>query len=196
MNRADVTELHYITAIANLPSIMEHGILSHTLADQLAHDSVAMPEIQERRRNKEIPGARLLHEYANLYFDAHNPMLSRCRGRNNEICVLQIKPIVLDIPGVIIADRNAASDWTGFWPVNDGLSVIDRERLFARYWTHPNDLFDEMSHKSEKCAEVLVPDRVNAQFIVGAYVANQAALVEFQRLNSQLPVRIRSDMFF
>ena len=70
------------------------------------------------------------------------------------------------------------------------------ERVFARYWTHPNDLFDEMSHKSEKCAEVLVPDCVDTQFIVGAYVANQAALVEFQRLNSQLPVRIRSDMFF
>jgi hypothetical protein len=196
MNRADVTELHYITAIANLPSIMQHGILSHTLADQLAHDSVAMPEIQERRRNKQIPGARLLHDYANLYFDAHNPMLSRCRGRNNEICVLQINPSVLDTPGVIIANRNAASNWTSFWPVPGGFTVISMERVFARYWTHPDDPYEEMSHKSEKCAEVLVPDRVDAQFIVGAYVANQAALVEFQRLNSQLPVRIRGDMFF
>lgn len=91
-------ELHYITAIANVPSILQHGILSHSLADQLAHHSVAMPEIQERRRDKRIPGARLLHEYANLYFDAHNPMLSRCRGRNNEICVLQINPIVPGCP--------------------------------------------------------------------------------------------------
>ncbi len=196
MNRAHVTELHYITAIANLPSIMEHGILSHTLADQLGHDSVAMPEIQERRRNKQIPGAGLLHEYANLYFDAHNPMLSRCRGRNNEICVLRINPTVLDRPGVIIANRNAASDWASFWPVADGLTVISQERVFARYWTHPNDMYEEMSHKSEKCAEVLVPNRVDTQFIVGAYVANQTALVEFQRLNSQLPVRIRGDMFF
>jgi hypothetical protein len=137
MNRADVTELHYITAIANVPSMLRHGILSHTLADRLAHDSVAMPEIQERRRNKRIPGARLLHEYANLYFDAHNPMLSRCRGRNNEICVLEIDPSVLDLPGVIIADRNAASDWTGFWPVSRGLRVVSKERVFARYWTHP-----------------------------------------------------------
>jgi hypothetical protein len=196
MNRADVTELHYITAIANLPSILQHGILSHTLADQLAHDSVAMPEIQERRRNKQIPGARWLHAYANLYFDAHNPMLSRCRGRNNEICVLRINPTVLDDPGVIIANRNAASDWASFWPVADGLTVVSQERVFARYWTHPDDPYDEMSHKSEKCAEVLVPNRVDAQFIVGVYVANQAALVEFQRLNSQLPVGIRGDMFF
>jgi len=196
MNREDVTELHYITAMANLPSILQHGILSHTQATRVAHDSVAMPEIQERRRNKQIPGAGFLHEYANLYFDAHNPMLSRCRARNNEICVLQIDAGVLDVPGVIIANRNAASNWTSFWPVTDGLGVISRERVFARYWLHPDDPYDEMSHKSEKCAEVLVPDRVDGQFITGAYIANQAALLEFQRLNSQLPVSIRGDMFF
>jgi hypothetical protein len=196
MNPADVTELHYITAIANLPSILQHGILSHALANRLVHNSVAMPEIQKRRRNKQIPGARSLHEYANLYFDAHNPMLSRCRGRNNEICVLHIDPAVLDQKGVIVTDRNAASSWVGFWPVADGLRIISRVRVFARYWTHPDDPYDEMSHKSEKCAEVLVPDRVEAHFVAGAYVANQMALAEFQRLNSQLPVRVRSDLFF
>ena len=196
MNRADITELHYITAIANLPSILRHGILSHTLADRLAHDSVAMPEIQERRRNKQIPGAGYLHEYANLYFDAHNPMLSRCRARNNEICVLQIDPGVLDISGVIIADRNAASDWTGFWPMSGGLSVINKELVFARYWTHPNDPYEEMRHKSEKCAEVSVPNSVDVRYIVGAHVANKDALQTFQRQNSQLPVSIHSVMFF
>ena len=196
MNREDVTELHYITAMANLPSILQHGILSHTQATRVAHDSVAMPEIQERRRNKQIPGARSLHEYANLYFDAHNPMLSKCRGRNAEICVLHIDPAVLDQAGVIVTDRNAASDWVGFFPVAQGLSVISRERVFARYWTHRDDPYEEMSHKSEKCAEVLVPDCVDVQIIAGAYVANQAALAEFERQNFQLPVRVRGDMFF
>lgn len=196
MNRADVTELHYISAIANVPLILQHGILSHALAEQLVHDSVAMPEIQERRRNKQIPGARPLHEYANLYFDAHNPMLSRCRARNHEICVLQIDPTALDLHGVIVADRNAASDWAGFWPVPDGLRIISRDRLFARYWTHRDDPYDEMSHKSEKCAEVLVPDRLEARFVIGAYVANQAALLAFQQLNTSLPVCIRGDIFF
>src|SRR5437660_12681898 len=108
MNRGEVIELHYITAIANVPSILRHGILSHNLAEQRAHDSVAMPEIQERRSNKQIPGARPLHDYANLYFDAHNPMLSKCRARNAEICVLRINATVLDQAGVIVADRNAA----------------------------------------------------------------------------------------
>jgi len=196
MNRAEVTELHYITAVANVPSILRHGILSHALADQLAHDSVAMPEIQERRSNKQIPGARALHEYANLYFDAHNPMLSRCRARNAEICVFQVDVAVLDLPGVIVTNRNAASDWARFWPVEDGLSTVNRDRVFARYWTHPDDPIDEMRHKSEKCAEVLVPGRVDVRHVAGAYVANQTALLSFQQLDSRLRVRIQSDMFF
>lgn len=196
MNRADVIELHYITAIANVPSMVQHGILSHNLAGQLDHDSVAMPEIQQIRENKRIPGARSLHEYANLYFDAHNPMLSKCRGRNDEICVLRITPVVLDQTGVIVTDRNAASGWARFWPAAAGLGNISRDRLFARYWTHRDNPYEEMSHKSEKCAEVLVPDRVEVPFIIGAYVSNQTAQLAFQQLNTGLPALIRGDMFF
>jgi hypothetical protein len=196
MNRGDVAELHYITAIANVPSMLQHGILSHVLAGQLEHDSVAMPEIQQIRENKQIPGARSLHEYANLYFDAHNPMLSKCRARNDVICVLRVVANVLDLPGVIVTDRNAASGWARFWPAAAGLGNIDRERLFARYWTHRDNPYEEMSHKSQKCAEVLVPDRVEARYIVGAYVVNQAAQLTFQRVNAELAVQVRGDMFF
>lgn len=196
VNRSDITELHFIAPIANVPSILRHGILSHQQADRLVHDSVAMPEVQERRKNKLIPGARHLHEYANLYFDAHNPMLSRRRQQNATICVLRVAPNVLDLPGVIVADRNAASDWVKFSAIGEGLRQINRDRVFARYWTHPADSYQEMSHKSEKCAEVLVPDRVEVRFIGGAYVANQAALDAFKALNVQLTVSINSAMFF
>ena len=196
MNRADVKELHYITAIANVTSILQNGILSHKLAAELRHDSVAMPEVQAIRQNKQIPGARRLHDYANLYFDAHNAMLSRVRGHNSTICVLSVDASVLDLPGVIVSDRNAASDWASFLPPVEGLEAINRDRLFARSWKHPEDMYDEMSHKSEKCAEILAPDRVEARLVTGAYVANQVALVAFRALGIGLPVRIRSDMFF
>ena len=196
MNRREVIELHFITPIVNVPSIMQHGILCHRFAARIHHNSVAMQEIQERRENKQIPGARKLHEYANLYFDAHNPMLSKCRAKNNEICILGVDEFVLDLPGVIIADQNAASKWVRFSPVAEGLGRIDKDRLFAKYWTHPRDYYDEIQHKSEKCAEVLVPFRVEARFIIGAYVANEAALTIFRQLNIGLPVCIRSDIFF
>lgn len=109
MNRQEIAELHYIAPIENLPSIVKHGILSHNRAAEVAHGSVAMEEIQTRRRDKRIPCARSLHDYANLYFDAHNPMLSRVRERNDTICVLRVDAGVLDLPGVIIADCNASS---------------------------------------------------------------------------------------
>jgi hypothetical protein len=67
--------LHYITPIANVPSILQRGILCHNQVKSLAHQSVAMPQIQQRRTKKSVPGGRHLHDYANLYFDARNPML-------------------------------------------------------------------------------------------------------------------------
>jgi len=196
VNRGDISELHNIAAIGDVCSILRYGILSHVLAEKVEHESLAMPEIQERRKNKNIPGARKLHEYVNLYFDAHNPMLSKCREYNDRICVLQITPEVLDLQGVIITDRNAASEWVRFWPVDTGLQNIDRGRIVARYWTHPDNPIEESRHKSEKCAEVLIPDRVDVQYITGAYVANHTALQSFERLNTGLQVQIDNSMFF
>ncbi len=137
----------------------------------------------------------MLHDYANLYFDAHNPMLSKCRNRNDEICVLRVNPNVLDLPGVIVTDRNAATDLVRFRSMADGLSHLDSVRLFARYWTHQDDLIDQARHKAEKCAEILVPDRVEPEAIMGAYVANRVALASFQALETGLPLRIHG-MFF
>jgi len=196
LKRTDITELHYITPIANVPSIIKYGILSHKLSQKLPHDSLAMEEIQSKRKNKQIPGARKLHEYANLYFDAHNPMLSKRRNQNDQICILCVNPSVLDLPDVIISDRNAASDWVRFNSVIDGLKALDKDQIYARYWTNVINQYELWEQKSIKCAEVLVPDSVEPKYILGAYVANQTALQAFQRLNIKLTVLIKSDMFF
>ena len=196
MNRSDVKELHYIAPIANVPSIVNNGILSHELSKKLAHESLAMEEIQSKRENKQILGARKLHEYASLYFDAHNPMLSRRRDRNNQICVLCVDPSVLDLSNVIISDRNAASDWARFNSVIDGLAALDKDKIYARYWTNVINQYDLWENKSIKCAEVLIPNKVEPKYIVGAYVANKTALKAFKKLKIQLTVCMKSDIFF
>jgi hypothetical protein len=196
LKQSDVKELHYITPIANVPSIVERGILSHTLSKKLPHASLAMEEIQSRRRNKQIPGARKLHDYANLYFDAHNPMLSKRRDRNNQICVLSVDPSVLDLPNVIISDQNASSNYVRFYPVKAGLEALNKNIIYASFWLHPDNRLEEWAHKSAKCAEVLMPDRIESKYILSAYVANETALRTFQELNIQLTVSIRSDIFF
>jgi len=196
MNRADVAELHYITPIANVPSIVQHGILSHNRARHLSHHSVAMQEVQDIRENKRIPGARPLHDYANLYFDAHNPMLSKRREHNDELCVLHVSPDVLDLPSVIVTDRNAARGAVRFYDVEAGLAALDRDRLYAVFWLHPESVIEQDRHATLKCAEVLVPDRVTPDFICGAYVANEVGLATLQALGLSLPATIKSAMFF
>ncbi len=196
MNRSDVVELHYIAPIENVPSIMEHGILSNRRAAQVPHRSVAMQEIQERRQDKQIPNARPLHEYVNLYLDAHNPMLSKCRAHNDCICVLRVDHAVIDMPGVIVTDKNAAKDYVRFYTVREGLQALNKDLVFARFWLNRDDPFDEQYRRGVKCAEVLVPDAVDAGRIVGAYVANQRALAAFEALGTRLPVTINDSMFF
>ena len=63
-------------------------------------------------------------------------MLSKLRAQNEDICVLQVDAKVLDLPGVIIADRNAASDWVRFFSVGEGLKALDRDRVLeeGRPW--------------------------------------------------------------
>ncbi|MFH1717683.1 MAG: DarT ssDNA thymidine ADP-ribosyltransferase family protein [Planctomycetota bacterium] len=196
LGRSNVKELHYIVPIANMVSIMQHGILSNKLIKKLFHESFADEEIQYRRENIQVPGGRKLQEYANLYFDAHNPMLCKCKDQNNKICVLRINAEVMDLPGVTIADQNASSNYVRFYPVEEGLAAIDQDRLFARHWTHPDNQYEEWSHKSLKCAEVLVPDKIEPRYLTGAYVANQTALAAIEKLHTGLTVHIRSDIFF
>jgi len=55
-----VTELHCIMPIGNITSVMTHGILSYERAAKLAHHSVAMQALQDKRDRKHVPrGLRL-----------------------------------------------------------------------------------------------------------------------------------------
>lgn len=195
MNINDIEQLYYITDIANLPSILQKGILVFNQAAKIRHKSIAEQGVQDRRQNKKIPGTHsYLHDYANLYFDAHNPMLSARRHLNDSICVLIISKNVLKVSGIIITDQNASRDCR-FMTLEDGLTLLKAEEVFARFWLNKDDQIEEYRLKGVKCAEVLVPGRVDVNFITGAYVANDSALRSFKNVSS-LPVEIRADIFF
>jgi ssDNA thymidine ADP-ribosyltransferase, DarT len=195
VRRHELEELHYITAIGNVPSILQHGILSHSRAAKLPHESVAMAEIQDRRAKVVVPGGRRLHDYANLYVCARNPMLYKRSAQHLDICVLRIDPGVLDLPGVVVTDGNASSDYVRFTAGSAGLAIVDRERTFAEWWTDP-DPFEYFRKKSAKCAEVLVPDRVPAHLVTGAYVSCGEALARFAALGMDVPTEINQHLFF
>ena len=198
MKKGDLQELHNICAIENLASILKHGILSNKRITKKVHRSIAMEEIQERRRNVVIPGARPMHEYANLYINGRNKMMYKiiCNNDVSDICVLRISKEVLDIPDVVIADMNASSDHVRFRASPQGLRYIDKDLVFSKYWTHPDDPFEEMRHGSIICAEILVPDHVGPKYIMCVYVANEEGQQKVLAVAADLPVDINSNMFF
>lgn len=198
MDRSELAELHYITAIDNLPSMMQYGLLSHRRAANLSHRSVALQVIQGLRSKKQVPGGQHLHEYVNLYINARNAMLSRVLvdASVHDICVVRVSTDVLDLPGVAIADQNAASDYVRFTNAPSGLARIDRATVFAQYWTHPGDQIAEWRHKSAMCAEVLVPDVVDPGYLGGVYVGSQKAQQRVAALGSTLLATLDPQKFF
>ena len=195
MERHELTELHFITPISNVPGILRHGILSHKRSKELRHESIAMDEIQERRKKVTIPGGRPLHDYANLYLCARNPMLYKRREQRDLLCVLRIDTAILDINGAIVSDGNASSDYTRFAKAPEGLRIVEKDNVLADIWLDP-DPIECFRKKRQKCAEVLIPEIVPVKYIEGAYVANDIAAKALIEIGFKLPVEINKHLFF
>lgn len=191
---ARVTELHSIMPIANFGSVGQHGILSYERAAQLPHHSVALQPVQDKRDKKQVPGGLKLHQYANLYFHARNPMLYKRLAQASSLCVLRVSTQVLQLKAVVITDQNAASDWVRFYSPAQWQS-LPFDDIFATDWRHP-DPPSYYRRKSRKCAEVLVPGRVEPGYIVGAYVIDHAAGVQLAAAGCALPIATNPGLFF
>ena len=164
MTRQQLTELGYIVPIATVPSILQHGILSHNRAAKLQHEDISLKQVNDYRATVIVPapgGGRKLHDYANLYICPRNPMLLKKTDMHEQLCVLRVNANAIDIPGAIVTDANAGSKYTkNFKPAPGGLSLVNYERTFADWWAHPDNRIEFFRHSAEKCAEVLVPNVV------------------------------------
>jgi hypothetical protein len=192
---ARVTEFQCIMPLENIPSVLKLGVLSNERAAKVEHYSVAMEEVQERRDIKHVPGGLKLHQYANLYFHARNPMLFKRKDAAATLCVLRISTEVRHIDAVVFADRNASSDYVRFLHPRQE-AVLDYAAIFSMDWRHANDPIVYHRHRSQKCAEVLVPHAVEPWFLTGAYVVDEAAAANLQSHGFGLPVTINPEMFF
>jgi len=190
-----VTELHCIMPMANVASVMQHGILSYERAEKLKHHSVAMQAVQDRRDQKQVPGGLKLHQYANLYFHARNPMMFVRKDQANSLCVLAVSTDVLRMPDVVITDCNAASGYARYLAPSQW-QLLDFDDIFAPDWRHPGDPSRFYQHRSRKCAEVLVPGCVESRFLRGAYVMDEQAAQRLRSLGFGLPIRIDPVLFF
>lgn len=191
-----VTELYSIMPIVNIASVMKHGILSNDEAVQLDHSDISLAEVQNRRAQRSVPGGLHLHQYANLYFCARNPMMYKRKDQHERLCVLRLSTEIFKLEGIVFTDRNASSDYVRFYRVQDGIAGLNFDKIFADYWRHPDDEIEYYRHRSIKCAEVLVPHRVEPHYIMGAYVSGGVGYNALTTAGFKLPISVYSDIFF
>ena len=196
MKIEEISELHYITPMKNVPSILQRGILSHNRAAKLQHDDISMREIQDVRANKRVPGGLPLHDYANLYFNGRNKMMAKRRPEHDRLCVLRVSTGVLNMPEAVIADQNASSKYALFLPSPLGMQKLHREEIFVRSWKCPDDHIREWRLGSLVCAELLVPHVIDPSLILGAYVLDAAACSKFNALGTAVECVMNTDIFW
>lgn len=202
MNITEIEEIYFIAPIENLDSILAHGLLSHNQIAQLKlrHKSIANGVIQERRKNKPVPGGKYkLHDFVNLYFNPRNAMMFKRKEIHADMCVLGIDRNLLNDRTAIITDGNASSDYTIFYPASSGVQHLDKNLVFAHSW-YDDDYFDMLRKKRAVCSEVLVLDNVPANQIRQIYVSSEQNIGKIkeilQKKNVSLPIKIKGTMFF
>lgn len=189
-----VTELHSIMPIANIPSVLEYGIVSHEQSTNFPHRDVSMQEVQDKRDQVRVPQGLRLHQYANLYFHARNPMLYKRLGEVENLCILRISTDVFQIENAVITDQNASSRYAKFLPP-EALNELELEQIYAQNWNH-DDQIAYWRHKSQKCAEVLIPHHIPPTYIFGAYVVSEMAQQKLTATGFPHNITINSDLFF
>lgn len=185
--------LYNIMPIENIPSVLMNGILSNNLAKSIYHKSVAMNVIQDKRSKVKIPNGLELHDYANLYFDARNPMLFK--RKSEDIVVLKIDLSVLDLPDVIVSDQNASSEYARFYEPIEAINKLPYGLIYAKDWTDA-DVFQYFRKKSTKCSEVLVPNKIDPDYIIAAAVKNEKDMERLISLGFIKRIYIQPDLFF
>lgn len=196
MKREDLKEIHNITHLDNIESIMSKGIYCHNKMKTSPHKSIADIKVQELRAKKVLPNGRPLHDYANLYLNGRNKMMYVLKANHSDMCILRVSTQVLNLPNVVITDRNASSDYVRFYDSPIGLVNIDEKLVFAHSWYYPEDGFQTYIHGSIICSEVLVPDNVLPRYIIGAIVSCTQARTTMLEFMKDQDIIQNPDMFF
>lgn len=196
MDRTEVKELHFITRLSNLPSIMQHGIVSFERAKALPQaESIANSAVQERRERVQVPGGLRLHHYANLYLNARNAMMYDRQGLHASLGIVRVRHAVLDLDEVVVSDQNASKDYVRFGSVEEMLPQLDAAMVYTEDWRHP-DPWEKLRRKAAAMAEVLVPGAVHPSYVRGVYVSCDTGEATCRALGLDLKVKQNAHLFF
>lgn len=205
-------EFYYITHLDNLLSILEHGILSRKLSEELdiKPKQIANLDVVKKRKSKGLTS------FANLYIHPRNAMLYQISKLNwrKKIIILGISSKVLEIKNTRISIGNAAANSSIILPIEE---INNIPRLLSdireiRYWGTerivdiskylPKQKSSTGYYIPEKQflqSEVLVPSKIPPSYIKAIYVPDETIKKELEELlkeYSNIPIIISPDLFF
>lgn len=163
--------LYHITHKENLGNILKYGLLSNDESRQgLNIVDIADNEVNSRRSAIEPINNSSLHEYVPLYFNPRNPMLYKRIDIQHDIIIIALDSYLFFNRGRIFTDGNAAANKTLFYDDIRDLNQLDWKCINSEFWSEFPD------GKRIRCAEVLIPNKVNITSIEKIYVCDEKIL--------------------
>jgi len=198
MKAVEIRSLFYITHIDNVASIVRRGILAHAEVErqQVPFTPIYDDSIVSRRKETSTPDGRSLWDYANLYFQARNPMMYRVihEKKKDFLAVVAVRSAIMGTAGVLITDGNAANAPTQFFNSVEGLKVVSANwKTIQDDWWRQDD-----GSKRRIMAECLVLGQVAPEYVEAVYVANSDVKkkLEEELRNTKVNVIPEPKMFF
>ena len=199
MKSFEIKSLYYITHIDNVPSILAKGILSHKTIEDLGIQRTPIydAEIVNNRKKKLTPDNRSLWEYANLYFQARNPMMYRViyEKDKSDIAIIGVNGRILEgNDDIFITTGNAANSDTEVLPLEEGLKAVSKMwKVLKSEWWSKSD-----GSKRKIMAECLVPKVISNSYIDTIYVVSSQAAQKLESVTSafKVPVIPEPNLFF
>jgi hypothetical protein len=183
-------QAYHFTHVANLRGIARAGLLCHRLVREcgIEHQDISDHEVQRRRSRREPVFRRPIHDYVPMYLNPRNAMLYRLRDSAGELVMLAMDIEDFDSEDVVYADGNAACSATAF-DSDIRVTVPSIPALLATYWNAVPD------GKRQRCAEMLVPDRVLPSRIRGVY-CRDPSVRDFASTVLNVPASIDRSLYF
>ena len=191
INQYSLMELYHITHVNNLRSIVENGLLSHSVAHNqgLVTEDISLNDVNKRRDKLEPYNQKSLHDYVPLYINPKNPMLFLRKILSDDLIIIAVSSDTMLYDTCLFTDGNAASRSTSIYKDLTNLRKLDWDCIKGEYWDNFQD------GKRKKCSEVLILDRIPIDRINRIITNNQDMEIQVQSI-CQLKTVIDQSYYF
>jgi len=186
-----------ITAIQNLPHILEHGIACRNCQPQNpSFINIGGSDIIEKRDLRVVPLAPYgsLSDYVPFYFAPRSPMLGSISHYEtfpqNDVIYIVSKASIVHEAGIpfVFTNGHALMDFSLFHNSLENLHVIDWEVMRSKYWRVTEEDNDRMRRRM---AEFLVHQHFPVRLITSIGVKSEKMSIDVKAILDRFVIDIK-----